>query len=140
MAMPPLTYAAASSVTCRPPVQWSSSAGSYRAKQIGHLLDTHQPSVSSHIQVGERRAAWCSHRGLPLMASAIKKEDFAPVAPGEMLKQEFLAEYGLSQNQLAKAVGISSNRIADIINNRRRITADTAVRLGLYSLRLVFWK
>ena len=58
--------------------------------------------------------------------------EFAPVTPGEMIKQEFLAEYGLSQNQLAKALGISPNRIADIIANRRRITADTALRLSLY--------
>ena len=58
--------------------------------------------------------------------------EFAPVTPGEMLKHEFLADYGLSQNQLAKAIGISPNRIAEIVNNRRRITADTAVRLGLY--------
>src|ERR1700726_1464050 len=59
-------------------------------------------------------------------------EEFAPVTPGEMLKDEFLAEYRLSQNALAKAVGISPNRIAEIVNNRRRITADTALRLGLY--------
>jgi antitoxin HigA-1 len=59
-------------------------------------------------------------------------DEFAPVTPGEMLKKEFLAEYGLSQNQLAKAVGISPNRIAEIVNNRRRITADTALRLSLY--------
>ena len=57
----------------------------------------------------------------------------APVTPGEMLKEEFLAEYGLSQNQLANAIGISPNRIAEIVHNRRRITADTALRLGLYS-------
>jgi antitoxin HigA-1 len=44
----------------------------------------------------------------------------------------FLAEYGLSQSRLAKAIGISPNRITEIINNRRRITADTALRLGLY--------
>src|ERR1035438_9971748 len=49
-----------------------------------------------------------------------------------MLKEEFLAEYGLSQNQLAKAIGISPNRITEIVNNRRRITADTALRLSLY--------
>src|SRR5437667_12787283 len=60
------------------------------------------------------------------------EKKFAPVTPGEMLKHEFLAGYGLSQNQLAKAIGISPNRIAEIVNNRRRITADTAVRLGLY--------
>ncbi len=59
-------------------------------------------------------------------------DEFAPVTPGEMLKEEFLAEYGLSQNRLARAIGISPNRIADIVNNRRRITADTALRLSLY--------
>ena len=57
---------------------------------------------------------------------------FAPITPGEMLKDEFLAEFGLSQNRLAKAIGISPNRIAEIVNNRRRITADTALRLSLY--------
>ena len=50
----------------------------------------------------------------------------------QMLKEEFLAEYGFSQNQLAKAIGISPNRITEIVNNRRRITADTALRLSLY--------
>ncbi len=60
------------------------------------------------------------------------RNEFAPVTPGEILREEFLAEYGLSQSQLAKAIGISPNRIAEIINNRRRITADTALRLGLY--------
>ena len=60
------------------------------------------------------------------------KNEFAPVTPGEILKDEFLAEYALSQNRLAKAIGISPNRIAEIVNNRRRTTADTALRLGLY--------
>ncbi len=60
------------------------------------------------------------------------ENECATVTPGEMLKEEFLAEYGLSQNQLAKAIGISANRIAEIVNNRRRITADTALRLSLY--------
>src|SRR3984885_10472744 len=60
------------------------------------------------------------------------QDEFAPVTPGEMLKEEFLTECGLTQRQLAKAIGISPNRIAEIVNNRRRITADTALRLGLY--------
>jgi addiction module HigA family antidote len=59
-------------------------------------------------------------------------DEFAPVTPGEILKEEFLDGYRLSQAQLARAVGISPNRIADIVNNRRRISADTAVRLALY--------
>ena len=60
------------------------------------------------------------------------KDEYGPINPGTMLREEFLAEYGLSQNQLAKAIGISPNRIAEIIHNRRRITADTAIRLSLY--------
>ncbi len=60
------------------------------------------------------------------------ENEFAPVTPGEMLKEEFLAEYGLTQNRLARAIGVSPNRIAEIVNNRRRITADTALRLGLF--------
>jgi addiction module HigA family antidote len=62
----------------------------------------------------------------------MSENEFAPVTPGELLKEEFLAEYGLSQNQLARAIGVSPNRIADIVNNHRRITADTALRLSLY--------
>ena len=58
-------------------------------------------------------------------------QDNAPVTPGEMLKEEFLGECRLSQNKLAKAIGISPNRITEIVNNRRRITADTALRLSL---------
>ncbi len=59
-------------------------------------------------------------------------DEFAPVTPGEVLREEFLKEYGLSQNQLARAIGISPNRIAEIVNDRRRISADTALRLSLY--------
>ena len=59
-------------------------------------------------------------------------DEFEPVTPGEILKEEFLKGHALSQNQLARAIGISPNRIAEIVNNRRRITADTALRLALY--------
>ena len=62
----------------------------------------------------------------------MQDEEFGTVTPGEILKEEFIAEYKLSQSALARAVGISPNRITEIINNRRRITADTALRLALY--------
>lgn len=54
------------------------------------------------------------------------------ITPGEILAEEFLAGYGLTQAALARALGISPNRIAEIVNNRRRITADTALRFGLF--------
>ena len=60
------------------------------------------------------------------------KNPYAPVTPGDILKHEFLVEFELSQNELAQAIGVLPNRIAEIVNNRRRITADTAARLALF--------
>jgi addiction module HigA family antidote len=48
---------------------------------------------------------------------------------GEILKKEFLDELNISQNSLAKAIGVPPNRIHDIVRNRRNITADTDIRL-----------
>ena len=49
--------------------------------------------------------------------------------PGEILKEEFLGEIGMSQNQLAQAIGVPGNRIHAIVNGTRDITADTDLRL-----------
>lgn len=48
---------------------------------------------------------------------------------GEILKKEFLEEMNMSQNALAKAINVPSNRIHDIVRGRRNITADTDLRL-----------
>jgi antitoxin HigA-1 len=49
--------------------------------------------------------------------------------PGEILKEEFLSEIGVSQNQLAQAIGVPGNRIHAIVNGTRDITADIDLRL-----------
>ncbi|MBR5902513.1 HigA family addiction module antidote protein [bacterium] len=51
---------------------------------------------------------------------------------GEMLKEEFIEPLGLTQNALAKAIFVPPNRIHQIVNNRRRVTADTDLRLTKY--------
>lgn len=51
--------------------------------------------------------------------------------PGRLLKRELEAR-SLSANRLALDIGVPSGRVTDILNGRRSITADTAVRLGLY--------
>jgi addiction module HigA family antidote len=51
--------------------------------------------------------------------------------PGRLLKRELVARK-LSANRLSLDIGVPSGRITDIINGRRSITADTAVRLGRY--------
>ena len=56
---------------------------------------------------------------------------FAALSPGRLLKRE-LAARKLSANRLSLDVGVPSGRITDILNGRRSITADTAVRLGRY--------
>ena len=58
--------------------------------------------------------------------------DLAPVTPGELLKEEFLETLGISQYRLAKATGIPAQRIGQIVLGRRRITADTDLRLCRY--------
>lgn len=59
--------------------------------------------------------------------------------PGRLLRRE-LAARGLSANRLALELGVPSGRITDILNGRRSITADTAVRLGRYfGSRPQFW-
>lgn len=61
-----------------------------------------------------------------------RDSSFAPVTPGEILANEFLAGYGLTQSSLARALKLPRHFIAGIVNNRRRITADTALRLSLF--------
>lgn len=51
---------------------------------------------------------------------------------GEMLKEEFIEPYNLTQNKLAKAIFVPPNRIHQIIKGQRRITADTDLRLTKY--------
>ena len=51
---------------------------------------------------------------------------------GEILKEEFLEEIGMSQNALAKAIVVPANRIHAIVNGTRRVTADTDLRLCRY--------
>jgi len=60
--------------------------------------------------------------------------------PGEMLKEDFLSDYGLTQYALAKALKIPHSRLTDIIKGRRGITADTALRLArFYGNSAGFW-
>ncbi len=60
------------------------------------------------------------------------EEKLKPVHPGEVLLEEFLKPMGLSQNRLALDVGVPARRINEIVLGKRRITADTALRLARY--------
>lgn len=55
-----------------------------------------------------------------------------PIHPGEILLEDFLKPMGISINRLAREIGVSPGRISTIVNGKRSITADTALRLGIY--------
>ncbi len=67
-------------------------------------------------------------------------ETMDPIKPGEVLAEEFLAPLGISQNALSRALRVPPRRINEIVLGKRRITADTALRLSrFFSMSEGFW-
>ena len=60
----------------------------------------------------------------------MKAKKLPPVHPGEILLEEFMKPLGITQNQLGRDLGISPRRINEIVHGKRRVTADTALRLA----------
>ncbi len=63
-----------------------------------------------------------------------------PTHPGEMLLEEFLNPMGLTQRELAEAIGVPYQRVNEIVNGRRGITPSTALRLAqFFGMSTEFW-
>ena len=63
-----------------------------------------------------------------------------PVHPGEVLLEEFLKPMGISQHRLALSLGVDARRINEIVLGKRRVTADTALRLAhFFGTSPQFW-
>ena len=68
------------------------------------------------------------------------KRNFEPICPGEILLEEFLRPMGVSQYRLAKNISVPQRRIGEIVQGKRSITADTALRFGLFfGMEAQFW-
>lgn len=62
------------------------------------------------------------------------------IHPGEILLEDFMKPMGITARQLASDIDVSPSRISDLVNGRRPVTADTALRLGLYfKMESRFW-
>ncbi|HZV80710.1 MAG TPA: HigA family addiction module antitoxin [Geobacteraceae bacterium] len=61
-----------------------------------------------------------------------KQRLLEPIHPGEILLEEFMKPMGISINRLARDLAVPPGRISAIVNRKRAITADTALRLGRY--------
>jgi addiction module HigA family antidote len=59
-------------------------------------------------------------------------EILSPIHPGEVLLEDFMKPLGLSQYRLAKDIGVTPIRVSQIVNGKRAITVDTAMRLARY--------
>ena len=56
----------------------------------------------------------------------------SPIHPGEILMEDFIEGFGITQNKLAVEIGVPPRRINEIVHGKRGITADTAIRLARY--------
>ena len=59
-------------------------------------------------------------------------DKIAPIHPGEVLLEDFIEGFGITQNKVAVAIGVPPRRINEIVHGTRGITADTAARLARY--------
>ena len=70
----------------------------------------------------------------------MRKKLLPPIHPGEILREEFMKPLNLSANALAQRLGVTTARVNEIANERRGITADTALRLArCFSTTPEFW-
>lgn len=67
-------------------------------------------------------------------------DKIAPIHPGEVLLEDFIEGFGITQNKVAVAIGVPPRRINEIVHGKRGITVDTAARLARYfSTTPQFW-
>jgi antitoxin HigA-1 len=59
-------------------------------------------------------------------------DKLAPIHPGEVLMEDFIGPLGITQHKVAVAIAVPPRRINEIVHGKRRITADTALRLARY--------
>lgn len=59
-------------------------------------------------------------------------DKIAPIHPGEVLMEDFIEGFGITQNKLAVSIGVPPRRVNEIVHGKRGITADTALRLAKY--------
>ena len=62
----------------------------------------------------------------------MKARKIPPIHPGEILLEEFLKPMEISQNKLGRELGVSPRRVNEIVNGKRSVTADTALRLSTF--------
>ena len=62
----------------------------------------------------------------------MNRKPLDPIPPGEILREEFMRPLGITVTALARDIAVPANRISQLVNGKRALSADTALRLGKY--------
>lgn len=68
----------------------------------------------------------------PVLVGVIEDSRIEPIHPGEVLMEDFIEGFGITQNKLAVSIDVPPRRINEMVHGKRGITADTAIRLARY--------
>src|SRR5437879_7878608 len=81
---------------------------------------------------GETTAHGTSKSSTTIEGKSMTTNRMRPIHPGEILREEFLMPLGMSARALSQAIHVPATRVNDIVNGKRGVTADTALRLARY--------
>jgi addiction module HigA family antidote len=81
---------------------------------------------------GEMTVLWTSKSLTIIEGKIMTRNGMRPIHPGEILLEEFLGPLGMTAHALSQAIRVPATRVNDIVNGRRGVTADTALRLARY--------
>jgi addiction module HigA family antidote len=91
------------------------------------------PTINGEfVSVGEMMVLGTSKSSTITEGTSMTRNHMRPIHPGEILREEFLVPLGMTAHALSQAIHVPATRVNDIVNGKRGVTADTALRLARY--------
>jgi antitoxin HigA-1 len=84
------------------------------------------------VSAGEMMALGTSKSSTTIEGTSMTRNQMRPIHPGEILREEFIVPLGMTAHALSQAIHVPATRVNDIVNGKRGVTADTALRLARY--------
>jgi antitoxin HigA-1 len=84
------------------------------------------------VSAGEMMVLGTSKSSTTIEGASMTRNQMRPIHPGEILREEFLVPLGMTAHALSQAIHVPATRVNDIVNGKRGVTADTALRLARY--------
>jgi len=112
---------------CRPVTGWRNSA----VIGVGSTASGSTINGESAFD-GETTALGTSKSSTIIEGMSMTRNGMRPIHPGEILREDFLVPLGMTAHALSQAIRVPATRVNDIVNGKRGVTADTALRLARY--------